>query len=63
MPGAAYYRRQAKLYRELARHLSDRRDAETALAASDLARRRAERQLLKAKGPLRRENAGASDRK
>jgi len=51
MPGAAYYRRQATLYRELARHLSDRKDAETALAASDRARRRAERQSARAKGP------------
>jgi hypothetical protein len=50
MPNAAYYRRQAKLYRELARHLSDRRDAETALAASDRARRRAEKQLPEADG-------------
>jgi len=50
MPDAAYYRRQAKLYRELARHLSVRRDAETALAASDRARRRAEEQLPKADG-------------
>jgi hypothetical protein len=47
MPDAAYYRRQAKLYRELARHLSDRKDAETALAASERARRRAEKQSPK----------------
>ena len=61
MPDAAYYHRQAKLYRELARHLSDRKDAETALAASDRARRRAEKQLPKASGLVQRETAKASD--
>ena len=61
MPDAAYYHRQAKLYRELARHLSDRRDAETALAASDRARRRAEQQFLSPRS-LQMENAELSDR-
>jgi hypothetical protein len=47
MPDVAYYRAQAKLYRELARHLSCVEDAGKAFLAADQCEKRA--QLLEEK--------------
>ena len=42
MPDVAYYRAQAKLYRELARHLSCLEDAGKAFYAADQCEKRAD---------------------
>jgi len=42
MPDVAYYRAQAKLYRELARHLSCLEDAGKAFHAADQCEKRAD---------------------